>query len=1631
VLSAFKNWTRDKLPPDFVATVRNFRGTKYNPELTSTGAPVLARHPFDHKRRICAASGGGTAMRQASLLLVMVSLIPPLICTKAYSAEPRPLLPGVTAERLASGLVISLDDSDGDVGRHALSALARMAATEADGYRYGRLVAERILSIERVKEAARRHLLRHFKTGHVRYALLAQNLPLLADLLGETIPAPSNQADASLVTIDTALRSMNSPSPRAQRRLLERLTEPLNPRAGELAETVLRNPALLETIRDEVLAPLRLGADLREVKARFALLYAGATGAAVPDAVLRDALRPMDSGTTTPALRNLLAQDDERIRKLVAEGGPIPEPLLRIALRRTDDRLAAAALRNLRAKDDEIVRRFATELENLAQRRDRDIEIWSKAWSLLVRLSPERAGEPVADRSKGADFWSSDHGLFLMSAIVVHPVAAKAARENLAEETLESIVTSDDCRSMAVDAGLRAAEPTEPVEGTEVVSDLVIAASKAGLNCDVAALGARLDGFISIAIEHSKLTEDDVRTAFSQLPSNMPEGLKTGTELVEQMSTLLKTMPRLLAILGAQPRPVVQWIVTPPPPQVAKRRGLDPRGLDPITALIRALPDDHPIQFELRRFFTEIGEEALLQRLQQPDEAFSRTLERVMALVARSVSWSPAEIARILQIESLTRDANVRRATLDVLVAIGEPAPLFRIADKAAQGPSVDDKLRALKSLRWAFQRSPIGAEVYTPARLEWLAMMMEDYPERVVAALIGRPEELQVRSNRLPERLRSSLGRAQRDGTQPFVCLAYATLGPFTESDLGIQIIAQSQVDGAARLSSAMAAVCALWLAPARNALLTADGAVLTALARGSEVHAATMPTVERLDSLDRLWEAAKIRDSSGLALVPIANMVAATAPNLSYMPSTLTPLSLWARRLMDHGGLSNQHRDLAWELNKRKTALAVAAVPASIAIHLALWAVIIVAYPRSTTVQAHILHNRLARRLIGLGYMDLILTWVPRLRRTMFAPFAYGLMGDMGRLAPGEAGTAYFPESEVEELTHGDLSRQIAAAERAALSRNAGSSQLVSKVLADWRGPTLLIGPSGRGKTSYLRHLLFDFAQMTAAKITRHKGPVRFPFVYLRAADCDRGVLAAVCSRLGAFGRDADLLAGLLRSGRFDLYIDGLNEVERRTQDLILGFVAEHPRANVFIATQEIGANLPTTLAPFFLLPLTHDQMRRFLVSREPTLGPDAPVRGELFRERAEAFLDDLSAAAEHASDETAQPNRQPGLAASFLATLANPMDLDTAAGLIADGLEPDAYRLQEQQHRLVAKDFKRDTARDFPLRNFARNALNARKAGSPEIVLPSESTELLVLVRRKQVRLVTVGADGGEAASEYVFRHDKIRDFYVHFALLGDDPVERFELAEDERFFGVFEYLANALSPGAARELRDYLVSTAVDRKDHRLSDRFITHLRWRRLVEESDPDWLANYDTSQTREMFAAFDALELERARLEGRMRAARAEIEAARTVTRVLVAADDATLEKFVVALLVGAGATVVQSSDTDAPQLMTPSHRRFTVVAAAGTRLSVASGRQIVGLRLARVVGPVLLVVNTEPQEAPALRDRSPIQALEVAYGDGTTVVLDASAFLERLTAARTAAAMDLFWSTLESDWTRGRTAA
>ncbi|MEI2577865.1 HEAT repeat domain-containing protein [Scytonema sp. PRP1] len=248
-------------------------------------------------------------------------------------------------------------------------------------------------------------------------------------------------------------------------------------------------------------------------------------------------------------------------------------------------------------------------------------------------------------------------------------------------------------------------------------------------------------------------------------------------------------------------------------------------------------------------------------------------------------------------------------------------------------------------------------------------------------------------------------------------------------------------------------------------------------------------------------------------------------------------------------------------------------------ILIHLAIWLTLILAYPISPQVQT-IFWNPWIRRILGFGYIGLLLTWIPYLRRRLFEPFKPILLADAG--LDNFSSLAYFPQSGVVETRHG-----------ASLHQDAGEIRPITQAISSITGQIVLEGDSGLGKSMFLRHLV-KTSQQTVA--------------YLPAQKCDNGIIEAIYAKLQGQVQDAKFLRNLIYYGAIDICIDGLNEVTADTRAKISQFAESYFRGNIIMTTQPLDWIPPSTAKKYELQPLEREQIQQFLLYRQQQLLPSS---------------------------------------------------------------------------------------------------------------------------------------------------------------------------------------------------------------------------------------------------------------------------------------------------------------------------------------------------------------------------------------------------------------------------------------
>ncbi|RSL16922.1 hypothetical protein EDE15_2449 [Edaphobacter aggregans] len=455
-------------------------------------------------------------------------------------------------------------------------------------------------------------------------------------------------------------------------------------------------------------------------------------------------------------------------------------------------------------------------------------------------------------------------------------------------------------------------------------------------------------------------------------------------------------------------------------------------------------------------------------------------------------------------------------------------------------------------------------------------------------------------------------------------------------------------------------------------------------------------------------------------------------------------------------------------------------------IAVQIAFWILLLYFYPRSRAVQAFFFWNRWARKFFGLGYVDLCLTWIPYLRNRLLGPFREELVAE-ARVSDEDLND-YFHDIEVRQ----------------------GESHIsLFHAIPEIFGQSILESESGLGKSIFLRRLV-SMSKRTNA--------------YLAAENCDRGVFELIQLKLKGKASDETFLRSIIWAGGLSIVIDGLNEVTVETREKIRRFVDDFPKANILLATQPLFWKRPPKALVFRISPLTDDRIQAFLESRYRTFVSPLIMTESAYKQRCRDYLEDVLGNCQSEEDKTAAR-----------LVLSNPMDLTVAAQILVAGDTPTLRNLQEQQFTRVDRDF-RDIrhGEQFPLRQFSESVYE-RLLGDEITLDSSQFFEAIQVLSSHKMVLMQNEIDADQRpVRRWVFRHDKIRDFFLVKAFENDHGNRIGEHIEDPRFRGVYLMLASQLPLAEANELRDALVDRAAETKDHHLSDAVVEVLKSRRVA-----------------------------------------------------------------------------------------------------------------------------------------------------------------------------------------------------
>jgi hypothetical protein len=316
---------------------------------------------------------------------------------------------------------------------------------------------------------------------------------------------------------------------------------------------------------------------------------------------------------------------------------------------------------------------------------------------------------------------------------------------------------------------------------------------------------------------------------------------------------------------------------------------------------------------------------------------------------------------------------------------------------------------------------------------------------------------------------------------------------------------------------------------------------------------------------------------------------------------------------------------------------------------------------------------------------------------------------------------------------------------------------------------------------------------------------------------------VIEAIQQKLLGKAQDFNLLRDLIYSGAIDIYLDGLNEVNADTRANIKSFVEQYFKGNIIMTTQPLEWEPPATATIYILQPLQEDLIKNFLLSRKPYLEQEAPTNAQDYEQICQNYIDRML-----------QQDLPPEELKAIKNILSNPMDLTILGQMIAHGEEPDIFRLQEEQYKLMAEDYKDKQHENFPLQQFSEHAYQIRLEDSTVISETNFLEELQCMLRYKMVICQQFRNINNERITEWKFRHDKIWDFFIVQTFLGQNNELPNQHRDDPRFRGVYFLLASLLPLDDAERLRENLINYAADTGDHSVSDQFIQILRSRKTI-----------------------------------------------------------------------------------------------------------------------------------------------------------------------------------------------------
>lgn len=455
---------------------------------------------------------------------------------------------------------------------------------------------------------------------------------------------------------------------------------------------------------------------------------------------------------------------------------------------------------------------------------------------------------------------------------------------------------------------------------------------------------------------------------------------------------------------------------------------------------------------------------------------------------------------------------------------------------------------------------------------------------------------------------------------------------------------------------------------------------------------------------------------------------------------------------------------------------------------IHLLIWIVLFLFYTKSNFVRSFFFWSPYIRKYLGLGYIHLLIIWLPMLRKIILKPFRETFIMDASIKDFNEY--LYYKNIFIKE---GFSDKKLS----------------IFSAFEKLRGQVLIVGESGLGKTLFLRY----YSMKSNNNI-----------VFLPAEKCSKGVISGIQEKLHGILKDRNFLENLIYSGGIDIIIDGLNEVNPDTRAEIRNFVGIFTKCNIVISSQPIEWKPPKNVDIYELLPLNDDQIEEFLIT-----GKGINIMNSINDNRNSKIYQETC---KQYINEILKGNLRNDEVNTYRYILSNPMDLTVVAQLLSLGIEPNLFRLNEQQYKEMEKYYKICHAgRAFPIDKFSHCIFNMKL--NDQYILPYDDyiDEIDCMEHFKMVIRHEKFNSQGQKVAMMSFRHEKIMDFFIVFHFLHSKDLPS-KYLNDGRFRGVYFMLANLMPVNEANALREELIIYSAKSKDHNISDDFIRLLNLRK-------------------------------------------------------------------------------------------------------------------------------------------------------------------------------------------------------